>query len=242
VFRQSPWEWKNDIRFFRLGVLCGFLEHEAGIAYNEEQREATSVLYTNPSDLFLNGVMDTRRGTCGNMAALHVAIGRRLGWPVSLACVKSHFVCRYDDGRVTYNIEATQAGYGGFKSDPDDYLIERYGLPPVAVRSGSDLTSLSARQVLGVFIGFRGRHMRDTGRYAEAELDYLLARRLFPNSRHLYREQMALAIPRGASLFEPGEVGSPESLAEEVAMQSGRAPSSTVYSAAIRGVVYTPIQ
>jgi hypothetical protein len=44
VFRQTPWEWKNDVNFFRLGVLCGFLEHEAGIAYNEEQREATSVL------------------------------------------------------------------------------------------------------------------------------------------------------------------------------------------------------
>lgn len=197
VFRQTPQDWKNDIHFFRLGVLCGFLEHEAGIAYNEEQREATAVRYTNPSDLFLNGVMDTRRGTCGNMAALHVAIGRRLGWPVTLACVKSHLVCRYDDGTVTHNIEATQAGYGGFKSDPDDYLIERYGLPPVAVRSGSDLTSLSARQVLGVFIGFRGRHMRDTGRYEEAELDYLLARRLFPNSRSLYRDQMGLALPRG---------------------------------------------
>ena len=83
--------------------------------------------------------MDTRRGTCGNMAALHVAIGWRLGWPVSLACVKSHLICRYDDGKVTHNIEATQAGYGGFKSDPDEYLIKEYGLPPIAVSSGSDL-------------------------------------------------------------------------------------------------------
>ena len=244
VFRQTPWEWKDDIHFFRLGVLCGFLEHEAGIAYNEKQREATAVRYTDPSDLFLNGVMDTRRGTCGNMAALHVVIGRRLGWPVSLACVKSHFVCRYDDGRVTHNIEATQAGFGGFKSDPDDYLIRHYNLPPVAVSSGSDLTSLSARQVLGVFVGFRGRHMRDTGRYEEAEQDYLLARRLFPNSRSLYRDQMALAIPRGAALFEPGEVGSPESLAQEVALQSGQAASSSktcaasAFSTVIQGVIY----
>lgn len=85
--------------------------------------------------------------------------------------------------------------------------------------------------------------MRDTGRYEEAELDYLLARRLFPNSRSLYRDQMALAIPRGAALFEPGEVGSPETLAEEVALQSGRAASSKTYaapaySAVIRGVIY----
>ncbi len=39
VFRQTPWDWKNDVNFFRLGVLCGYLEHEAGIAYNEDQRD-----------------------------------------------------------------------------------------------------------------------------------------------------------------------------------------------------------
>lgn len=82
VFRQTPWEWKNDVNFFRLGVMCGFVEHELGIAYNDDQREAKQILYTNPADLFVNGVMDTRRGTCGNMAALHVALGWRLGWPV----------------------------------------------------------------------------------------------------------------------------------------------------------------
>ena len=139
VFWQTPEDWKNDVNFFRLGVLCGYLEHEAGVAYVEEQRHATAVRYTNPSDLFLNGVMDTRRGTCANMAALHVTIGWRLGWPVSLACVASHYICRYDDGQVTHNIEATQAGYGGFKSDPDAYLIEQYELSPKAISSGSDL-------------------------------------------------------------------------------------------------------
>ena len=91
VFRRTPQDWKNDVNFFRLGVLRGYLEHEAGIAYIEDQRYATAVSYTDPSDLFLNGVMDTRRGTRGNMAALHVAIGRRLGWPVSLACAGSHY-------------------------------------------------------------------------------------------------------------------------------------------------------
>lgn len=216
AFHQTPWDWKNDVNLFRLGVLCGYLEHEAGIAYNEDQRDGGPVLYTNPSDLFLNGVMDTRRGTCGNMAALHVAIGWRLGWPVSLACVKSHFVCRYDDGLVTHNIEATQAGYSGFKSDPDDYLIRKYGLPSIAITSGSDLRALKPREMLGAFLGLRGRHMRDSGRLEEAERDYLLARWLYPNSRQLYIDGMGPAILRGETLFESGEVGTPRSLAEAI--------------------------
>jgi hypothetical protein len=70
--------------------------------------------------------------------------------------------------------------------------------------------------------------MRDIGRYKAAEQDYLLARRLFPNSRYLDREEMALALGRGATLFEAGEVGSPESLAEELALQSGRSVSPTL--------------
>jgi len=219
VYRRTPQNWKNDVNFFRLGVLCGYLEHEAGIAYNEDQRTATAVYYTDPSDLFLNGVMDTRRGTCGNMAALHVAIGRRLGWPVSLACVRSHFICRYDDGQVTHNIEATQAGYGGFKSDPDAYLIEHYELPPRAISSGSDLRAVNLREMLGIFVGFRGRHMRDTGRWDEAERDYLLARHLFPANRKLYLDATGVAVERSVRLFEPGELGSPQSLADWVNTQ-----------------------
>lgn len=221
AFWQTPSHWKNDVNFFRLGVLCSYLELEAGIAYNEDQRNVREIWYTDPSDLFLNGVMDTRRGTCGNMAALHVAIGWRLGWPVSLACVKSHYVCRYDDGRVTHNIEATQSGYGGFKSDPDEYLIQKYGLPPVAIRCGSDLRALKPRELLGVFVGFRARHMQDLERYQDAELDYLLARRLFPNSRRLYIDAMILAVRRGASLFEPAEVGSPLDVAAMIREQYG---------------------
>ena len=219
VFRRTPQDWKNDVNFFRLGVLCGYLEHEVGIAYNEDQRAATSVYYTDPSDLFLDGVMETQRGTCGNMAALHVALGWRLGWPVSLACVRSHYICRYDDGEVTHNIEATQAGYGGFKSDPDAYLIEHHELPPKAISSGSDLRAVSPRELLGIFIGLRGRHMRDTGRWDEAERDYLLARHLFPSNRKLYIDALAVAVQRGERLFEPGELGSPQGLADRLNTQ-----------------------
>ena len=104
------------------GLVCQYLELEVGIQYNRDQRESQRVLYTNPSDLFLNGVLDTREGTCGNMAALQLAFGWRLGWPVSLACVNSHFILRFDDGQTTYNIEATQSGQGASSPIPTSTL------------------------------------------------------------------------------------------------------------------------
>lgn len=215
-FYQSPADFKNDIRYFRLGMVCQYLELELGIQYNQDQRELQSILYTNASDLFLNGVIDTGQGTCGNLAALQLAFGWRLGWPVSLARVNSHFILRFDDGDVTYNIEATQSGYGGFKSDPDDYLIETRNLPLVAVQCGSDLRALRPHEVLGCFVGLRARHLKDLAEsegdeagMLESEADWLLARHLFPRSRVLYKNQMAVSTMRGGSLFDPNEPGHP---------------------------------
>ena len=236
-FYETPQEFDNDIRYFRLGMVCQYLELDVGIQYNRDQRESQRVLYTNPSDLFLNGVLDTREGTCGNMAALQLAFGWRLGWPVSLACVNSHFILRFDDGRTIYNIEATQSGYGGFKSDPDEYLIATKKLPAIAITSGSDLRALRPHEVLGSFIGLRARHLQDVGKhehdvtkFVESEPDWLLARHLFPTNRALYASQMAVSMIRGDRLFAAGEPGHPENAAgrlnesRRASVGSGRTP------------------
>jgi hypothetical protein len=182
--------WRSDgelakVAFFRLGVLCWYVDEVLGIRYREDQKDLAAVAYTDPADLFLHGVMDSRRGTCANMPALHVALAWRLGWPVSLACARWHILCRYDDGQVTHNIEATNNGRGGFHSHPDAYYRQEYGIPEEAVRSGSDLTALRPWQSLGLFVSLRARHFEDVVRLDEARADYELAARLFPNNRRL---------------------------------------------------------
>jgi hypothetical protein len=52
-FRDAPHRWLNDIDFFRLGLVCWYVDTVLGIAYREDQRNVTSILYTNPADLFL---------------------------------------------------------------------------------------------------------------------------------------------------------------------------------------------
>ena len=97
-FHRTPGDWDNDIDLFRLGVVCEFVDKDLGVRYKEEQKFVPKWTYADPGDLFLNGVIDTRRGTCGNMAALHLALGWRLGWPVSLAVVGWHVILRFDNG------------------------------------------------------------------------------------------------------------------------------------------------
>ena len=110
-------------------MVSWYVETVLGVAYRENQRHVGQILYTDPSDLFLNGVMKTRQGTCGNMALLHVVLGRRIGLPVSLAPVGTHFICRFDDGNKTYNVETTLTGLGGFSVQTDEYVLKSFKLP-----------------------------------------------------------------------------------------------------------------
>lgn len=211
-FYPAPHNWKNDIGYFRLGIVCWYADLVLGVTYKEDQREAKRILYTDPTDLFLNGVMDTGKGTCGNLATLHVVLGRRAGLPVSLACVGSHYLCRYDDGVVTHNIEATETGRGGFSSQTDDYILNKHRLPRLAQTCGSDLRAVTPHEMLGLFLGLRARHLENTHHLVDAERDYLLARYLFPTNRNLYVAQVQTSVQRSMKLFEPGENGHPTEL------------------------------
>jgi hypothetical protein len=213
-FHAKSEYWRNDINFFNLGILCQYIERKLGIQYKEDQREATSVRYTDPSDLFLNGLIDTKRGTCGNMAVLHQAIGWRLGWPVSLACANAHLFLRYDDGSVQHNVEATQAGFGGMSSPTDEELVRKYQLPQEAVSTGSDLRAVKPGEMLGIFLSLRARHFRDVGKFSLSERDYLLARYLFPANRDIYMNAMGVLVLRGMHLFHMNDSGSPLKLVE----------------------------
>jgi hypothetical protein len=211
-FRQTPKDWRNDIDFFLLGLVCWYVDEVLGVSYREDQRDVTQILYTDPTDLFLNGVMDSRRGTCGNLCMLHVVLGRRIGLPVSLACVGSHFICRFDNGIKTINIETTDTGRGGFASRPDEYVLNKFKLPAKAQNCGSDLRAVTSREMLGLFVGLRARHLDNSNRLTEAEMDYLLARYLFPRNRQLYISLNQVSVQCSMDLFEPHEKGHPTEL------------------------------
>jgi hypothetical protein len=183
-FRATPQDWKDDVQFFRLGMLCWYIGEVLGIRYKEDQVDLKAVRYTNPGDLFLNGLIDTRQGTCGNMPVLYLAIAWRLGWPVDLIVAGTHALCRFADGAVSYNIECTNFAHG-FRSPPNEFLQETYGISNEAIRSGSDLCPLTPRQMLGWFVGLRGRFHMDSGRTGQAVADYHSALSLFPQSERL---------------------------------------------------------
>lgn len=175
----------------------------------------SEIYYTDPGQLFLHGLIDTKLGSCGNMAAIHVAVARRMGWPVSLACVKSHFISRFDNGEIVHNIEVTQTDKPGtFSSDTDEWYMKKFELPKKAIESGSDLRCLTAREMIGAFVSLRGRHYWDVHDVVRADKSYALARVLFHNHRRAYIGAMLPMLRQGEELFNPGELGNPDTLFE----------------------------
>jgi hypothetical protein len=232
-FQLNPAGWRNDIRYFRISVLCHFMRHVLDIRYIEEQEremkeahargEKSGVLYKDPREQFIHGVIDTRRGTCANIPVVFLALARRLGWPVSLACAESHILCRFDDGQILYNIDVAHMDDNGFWTPADELIVKEGRASTFAVRCGSDLRSITDREMLGKFVSCRARVLRDTEQWERADRDYSLARSLFPNNRWIYLQAMGVAIRLAERRFGPGERGDPVTWAQVVLDQYGDA-------------------
>jgi hypothetical protein len=119
----------------------------------------------DPAQHFVHGVIDNRMGTCASMPVLHMAIGFRLGWPLKAVVSADHMWSRWDDGKpkekggIRFNLEATNSksdgSWGSFNSPSDEEYASWLHTPRRVIENGSDFTSLTARQTLGVFLQSR---------------------------------------------------------------------------------------
>lgn len=201
--RTSP-AYRADPDLWRAGSMAiALASPQVGIGYTRD------VQMTNHSDLFVPGLIDTKRGTCSNMPVLYMAVAHRLRWPLKAVVAADHMWCRWDDGTKRFNLEATSTtsggGEGSFSTPPDEAYRTDLNIPAKAVEVGSDMTTLTARQTLGVYLQQRAGHYRAVGKWAEAEEDLLLARVCFPESRDIFRNLLMMMDERGKSLYAPEE-------------------------------------
>ncbi len=95
---------------------------------------------------FLNGILDTRQGTCYAIPLLYIAVAQRLGYPLYPVLAPDHIFVRYVDPAFTeQNVETTSGG----KYFPDQYYIEAFAVSKKGLKSGSYLRTLTYRQFLG---------------------------------------------------------------------------------------------
>lgn len=213
-FAEHPEEFKNALAYYRMGVLGAVLCEDLRIEYNPElERVSNEAIKTHElkewnrffgdsSDVFIHGLLSGKHlGTCSSMPFLYAAIGRRLGYPVTIAARKHHLYARYDEGNGEHlNIEATENR--GFATPSDEEF--RTGSPPMTedeIRGMGWLRPLSNKEILAICLLNRSSCLRSMGRYedANAALDLAalyqpettLAKRVLEKNRKLNRDLIA---------------------------------------------------
>ena len=183
------------------GSSCRFLR----IDFLEDQKSET-VHYTDPTDLFMNGVMDTGRGCCGNMA-LSCRAGPTAGMASLLACVGPHSICRYDDGQKTFNIEATLWHGAACLTGGREVLRQNTIFPRCAVDCGSDFRALTPHEMLAMFLVRRARHFENVFDLMRRSRTIFLRDTCSRPSAALHFNQTKSACWAVCTLFEPDEKG-----------------------------------
>ncbi len=190
-FLQKPEDFKHSEIEYKISWLASDINAVFKIDYDLKDLDGA-----RPENLFLNGLIDRKVGTCVSMPLLYVALGWRLGYPIKLVSVPTHLFARWDDGVNRINIEAT--GYGGELSD-EAYESEFFVSPRCKDRGA--LESLTPRQMLAQMILARAHCWASRGNVHEHLADALHANLLDPK-HPLAMVELERAWQRRAELDE----------------------------------------
>jgi len=114
---------------------------------------------------YLNGILDTKMGSCVTMPILYLSIAQRLGYPVYPVSVPWHFFLRYVDPTFKMqNIETT--GGGGYSSD-DEYTAVLQ-ISQQGIKSGAYLRTMTYREFVAELVAQNAMYWGMRGDFTKA--------------------------------------------------------------------------
>ena len=125
-----------------VAILRKVIHQEGGYRYTDALDPAG--MPVNPAELFLHGLLQTRRGYCMNLSLLYLILAERLNLPLYGVPLPNHFLVRYDSPEYRVNIEATEGG----TAFPDSFYEQRFG---VTGDSKYFLSNLGKKKTLGAY-------------------------------------------------------------------------------------------
>jgi hypothetical protein len=200
-FVEHPEKFKNSPGRYRMAVMAAVLSQDLRVQYNPKREkelvehdsfaqnepygEAERSFFSDSSDIFLHGLLsDKRYGTCASMPYLYVAIGRRLGYPVSIAEAHMHAYVYYDEGNGKhFNVEATE-NRGFVTPSDDEYRNPPWGAPssPEYYEKRGLLRPMSNKETTAHILAERAAVFRSAGRHDEEAKTWATAARYFPDT------------------------------------------------------------
>ena len=145
--------------------------------------DRSDIAYTKVENFYLNGVLDTKQGTCFNLPMLYMAVAQRLGYPVYPVLAPEHVFLRFVSPLLKeQNIEATEGG--GYS--PDEDYIQRLNISTKGLKSGAYLRTLTYRQYLAALLQANAVTLGQRGQLDKAIHYMEKAVRLDPTSAPTY--------------------------------------------------------
>jgi len=127
-------------------------------------------------NLFLDRVLERRRGYCTGLASVYLIVARRLGLPVYAVSTPSHLFLRHDDGTGPINIETLEDG----REISDETYRRRYHILPLSVQRGVFLRNLDEDRFLSQLVNNVGTLHSRAGQQEQAQELYQRALQLDP--------------------------------------------------------------
>ncbi|MBC8373787.1 MAG: tetratricopeptide repeat protein [Planctomycetes bacterium] len=196
-FHRNPDISENSQAKFRVLLLISVLRKEFGVHYND--RGQRNCDFSDSKNPFLHGLIDdTNGGTCASMPVMYVAVGRRLGYPMSIVLAKTHIFARWDDGDERFNIEGTGDRFNDY---PDSHYRQwPHPISDTELKQGWYLKPLTPAEELAVFLQNRANCLIDNNRFREAKLAFTRSYQLAPQNP-LGRQQIAYAAAGGRPVY-----------------------------------------
>lgn len=182
-FHRKRWDYNNSEGYFRILCMITVLQRDLGVRYNPAKIDDDVPLDT--ADCFIHGVLFGAGGSCGSLAVVYTAVGRRLGYPLKLVHARrgpyGHLFPRWDDPRGEhFNIEATNRGLACY---PDNhYRTGKFEISAERERQLCLLQSMTPREELADFLGTRGHCWRGLGEYRHAVESFAWGRVVAPRN------------------------------------------------------------
>jgi len=148
---------------------------KAGYRYTEQVD--TRGIPINKEELFLHGMLKTKRGYCMNLSLLYLILGQKLNLPLFGVPLPNHFFVRYEKNDNRINIEATEMG----TSFPDSFYRQRY-LQSSGIKGSYFLKNLDTKQTLGAYFSNVGMVYYQNQKSERAIFYLKLSTKINPNS------------------------------------------------------------
>lgn len=114
------------------------------LGYDFTDKTDAQGLPLDTEELFLHGLLKTKRGYCMTLSLIYLIVGERLNLPLYGVALPNHFFVRYESPTYRVNVETTQQG----ESMPDESYRQRFGITPDAVFF---MKNLGKKQTLGAY-------------------------------------------------------------------------------------------